>query len=59
MRKDSMIDTNVKKKIYRQKKGISCGKRAGEVYDKQAMESVSRNLGHNRISVIAQSYLYN
>ena len=33
--------------------------RAGEVYDKQAMEIVSRNLGHNRISVIAQSYLYN
>jgi integrase len=33
--------------------------RAGEVYDKQAMEVVSRNLGHNRISVIAQSYLYN
>ena len=27
MRKDSMIDTNVKKKIYRQKKGISCGKK--------------------------------
>lgn len=33
--------------------------RAGEVYDKLAMEIVSRNLGHNRISVIAQSYLYN
>ena len=29
--------------------------RAGEVYDKQAMEIVSKNLGHNRISVIAQS----
>ena len=28
--------------------------RAGEVYDKQAMEIVSKNLGHNRISVIAQ-----
>ena len=33
--------------------------RAGEVYDKLAMEIVSKNLGHNRISVIAQSYLYN
>lgn len=33
--------------------------RAGEVYDKLAMEVVSKNLGHNRISVIAQSYLYN
>lgn len=33
--------------------------RAGEVYDKLAMKVVSENLGHNRISVIAQSYLYN
>lgn len=33
--------------------------RSGEVYDKLAMEIVSKNLGHNRISVIAQSYLYN
>ena len=32
--------------------------RAGEVYDKQAMLMVSNALGHNRISVIAQSYLY-
>lgn len=32
--------------------------RAGEVYDKPAMQIVSKNLGHNRISVIAQSYLY-
>lgn len=32
--------------------------RAGEVYDKHAMLQVSRALGHNRISVIAQSYLY-
>lgn len=32
--------------------------RAGEVYDKQAMLQVSNALGHNRISVIAQSYLY-
>lgn len=32
--------------------------RAGEVYDKQAMLLVSKSLGHNRISVIAQSYLY-
>lgn len=33
--------------------------RAGEVYDRSAMKVVSENLGHNRISVIAQSYLYN
>lgn len=32
--------------------------RAGEVYDKKAMLLVSNALGHNRISVIAQSYLY-
>ena len=32
--------------------------RAGEVYDKQAMLMVSNALGHNRISVIVQSYLY-
>lgn len=32
--------------------------RAGEIYDKQAMLHVSKALGHNRISVIAQSYLY-
>ena len=32
--------------------------RAGEVYDKQAMLQISRALGHNRISVIAQSYFY-
>ena len=32
--------------------------RAGEVYDKRAMLQVSNALGHNRISVIAQSYLY-
>lgn len=33
--------------------------RAGEVFDRLAMAVSSKNLGHNRISVIAQSYLYN
>lgn len=33
--------------------------RAGEVLDKLAMEITSRMLGHSRINVIAQSYLYN
>lgn len=33
--------------------------RAGEVFDKLAMAVTSKNLGHNRIDVIAQSYLYN
>lgn len=32
--------------------------RAGEVLDKLAMEITSKMLGHNRINVIAQSYLY-
>lgn len=32
--------------------------RAGEVYDRVAMLIVSKNLGHGRVSVIAQSYLY-
>ena len=32
--------------------------KAGIVYDKVAMAQVSKMLGHNRISVIAESYLY-
>ena len=32
--------------------------RAGEVFDRLAMAVVSKNLGHNRISVVAQHYLY-
>ena len=32
--------------------------RAGEVLDRHAMLITSKNLGHNRIDVIAQSYLY-
>ena len=32
--------------------------RVGETYDKRAMAIVTKNLGHNRIDVIAQSYLY-
>lgn len=33
--------------------------KAGVVYDREAMQIVSRALGHNRISVIANSYLHN
>ena len=33
--------------------------KAGVIYDKKAMQLVSRSLGHNRISVIANSYLHN
>lgn len=32
--------------------------RAGEVLDRRAMEITSRNLGHNRIDIIARHYLY-
>lgn len=45
-------------KIPTQDKYIMRKERAGEVYDKQAMLLISKALGHNRISVIAQSYLY-
>lgn len=34
------------------------GDRKGEVLDRRAMSLVSKNLGHNRLSVIAESYLY-
>ena len=45
-------------KIPTQERYVMRKERAGEVYDKQAMLLVSKALGHNRISVIAQSYLY-
>lgn len=32
--------------------------RRGVVYDRRAMPQVSRQLGHNRISVIAEHYLH-
>ena len=32
--------------------------KAGTIYDKQAMKEVSKMLGHNRVDVIAYSYLY-
>ena len=32
--------------------------RKGEISDKKAMKIVAESMGHNRISVIAQSYLY-
>lgn len=46
------------KDIPKSEKYIMRKDRAGEVYDKRAMAIVTKNLGHNRISVIAQSYLY-
>jgi integrase len=34
------------------------GEKEGIIYDKDAMKIVTKNLGHNRISVIASNYLY-
>ena len=34
------------------------GDKQGIIYDKDAMKIVTKNLGHNRISVIASNYLY-
>lgn len=45
-------------KIPTKEKYIMRKDRAGEVFDKLAMKIASQFLGHNRISVIAQSYLY-
>lgn len=47
------------KDIPRKEKYIMRKDRAGEVFDKVAMKIASQSLGHNRINVIAQSYLYN
>ncbi len=43
--------------IKREEKYICRKDKKGIVYDKKAMLEISRNLGHNRIDVIAQSYL--
>ncbi|MBO6231154.1 MAG: hypothetical protein J6O50_11380 [Ruminiclostridium sp.] len=47
------IDEIPKNEIYIMRK-----ERAGEKYDRAAMLEVSRQLGHNRVGVIAESYLY-
>lgn len=47
------------KDIPRKEKYVMRKDRAGEVFDKVAMKIASQYLGHNRINVIAQSYLYN
>ena len=43
--------------VPREEKYICRKDKKGIIYDKKAMLEVSRNLGHNRIDVIAQSYL--
>lgn len=45
-------------KLQRKEKYIMRKDRAGTVLDRVAMRISSKNLGHNRIDVIAQSYLY-
>ncbi len=45
------------KDISKEEKYICRADLKGVIYDKKAMAIVSENLGHSRISVIAQSYL--
>jgi integrase len=47
------LSTLDKKETYRMR-----GDMKGKVFDRQAMLEVSRQLGHNRVSVIAGHYLY-
>ena len=60
------LDVCKRDPFYDQTRGVWCINRvyycrkdqAGTWFDKRAMLAVSRALGHNRISVIAESYLY-
>lgn len=60
------LDTCKRTVFFDKKRGIMCQDSVyrcrrdltGKWYDKQAMLIVSKSLGHNRIDVIAQSYLY-
>lgn len=60
------LDTCKRTAFFDKKRGILCQDSvyrcrrdlSGKWYDKQAMLIVSQSLGHNRIDVIAQSYLY-
>lgn len=45
--------------LERAEKYICRKDKAGIVYDRRAMKIVSKQLGHNRISVIASDYLHN
>jgi len=45
-------------KIPPKERYICRGDMKGKIFDKQAMAIVSQNLGHNRIDVIANNYLY-
>ncbi|MDD4113105.1 MAG: hypothetical protein PHC56_08750 [Herbinix sp.] len=45
--------------LIREQKYYCKGDMKGNVYDKKAMMTVSRMLGHNRINVIASNYLWN
>ncbi|MGI6128386.1 MAG: hypothetical protein ACOYEF_15855 [Planifilum sp.] len=44
--------------LSREEKYYCRGDRKGEVFDREAMRIASEQLGHSRIDVIAQSYLY-
>lgn len=45
-------------KIPKKERYICRGDLAGRVFDKKAMATVSKNLGHTRLSVISSHYLY-
>jgi hypothetical protein len=52
-------DMNLNRMEYDEEKYICRKDKAGIVYDRRAMKIVSKQLGHNRISVIASDYLHN
>ena len=59
MAKIIQCDTRQKRKHHdRKEKYFMRADRKGDVYDREAMEKVSKQLGHNRIDVIAGHYLY-
>lgn len=47
------------KKISKEDKYICRKDKAGIIYDKKALAVCSKNLGHNRICVVSESYLHN
>ena len=55
----NLYQSLARREIPKEDRYICRGDMKGKVFDKQAMAIVSQNLGHNRIDVIANNYLYN
>ena len=53
-----LYHAKVKRGSAKKEKYFMRNDRKGDVYDREAMEKVSKQLGHNRIDVIAGHYLY-